>query len=71
MNYYNNVKSKQNKENRAIIIGTMAEICMKAKILREKLKKNPNSIVDILKSIENLEEEMILCVEKFNSLSTK
>jgi hypothetical protein len=45
----------------------MSEICMKAKILREKLKRDPESAPEVFKSIESLESEMILCVSKFES----
>ena len=43
----------------------MAEIAMKAKLLKQKLKKNPESIVDILKSIDVLERDMAICMVKF------
>lgn len=42
----------------------MAEILMKAKLLRNKLKENPSLLVEILKSIEILEEEMIFYFKK-------
>ena len=38
---------------------------MKAKILRNRLKKSPEMVVEILKDIERLEEEMLLCVVNF------
>lgn len=47
----------------------MSEICMKAKILREKIKKQPHKFNEIIENLESLEEEMVLCVEKFNSFS--
>ena len=50
---------------RSLIIGMMAEIAMKAKLLKQKLKKNPESIVDILKSIDVLERDMAICMVKF------
>ena len=49
----------------SVIIGMMSEIAMKAKILRNRLKKSPEMVVEILKDIERLEEEMLLCVVNF------
>jgi hypothetical protein len=46
----------------------MAEIAMKARILREKLKKNPDSVFEVLGKLEFLEEEMILCLFEFEKL---
>jgi len=60
----------KNREKRAIVIGIMSEICMKAKILRDKLKKNPDLVEELLESLESLEEEMVVCVNKFNSFSS-
>ena len=43
-------------------MGMMAEIAMKAKILRERLQKSPGSVFEILGKLERLEEEMVLCL---------
>lgn len=40
----------------------MAEIAMKARILREKLKNRPESVFEVLGKLERLEEEMVLCL---------
>lgn len=40
----------------------MAEIAMKAKILRERLRKNPGSVFEILVKLKRLEEETVLCL---------
>lgn len=40
-------------------MGVIAEISMKAKILRERLKKNPESVEDIMARIEALEDELL------------
>lgn len=42
----------------------MAEVLMKAKLLRQKLKKNPSLLVEILKSMDILEGEMIYYFKK-------
>jgi len=44
------------------VFGMMAEIAMKAKILRERLRKSPGSVFEILVKLERLEEEMVLCL---------
>lgn len=51
--------------NISVIIGMMAEISMRAKILKQKLKKSPETVVEILGDIESLEEEMLVCIANF------
>lgn len=48
----------------AEILGMMAEVLMKAKLLRQKLKKNPNLLVEILNSMDSLEDEMVFYFKK-------
>ena len=43
---------------KAVLFGVMDEILMKAKILRERLKSNPDSVQQILEQIEKLEDEL-------------
>lgn len=61
----------KNKQKRAVIIGTMAEISMKAKLLKERLKKHPELVVEILDYIDLLEIEMLLCLSEFECLMAK
>ena len=49
----------------------MAEIVMKAKILRKKLSDNPNDIVEILCKINRLEDDMLFCLEEFEKSLAK
>lgn len=44
---------------------------MKAKILKERLKDNPDSVFDILLSIERLEDELLLAISNFGMTSHK
>jgi hypothetical protein len=50
---------------KSVLLGMMAEIAMKAKMLREKLKNKPESVFEILVETERLEEEMVLCLFEF------
>lgn len=56
---------------RTVVIGMMAEIVMKAKILRKKLSDNPNDIVEILCKINRLEDDMLFCLEEFEKSLAK
>lgn len=49
----------------------MAEIAMKARILKKRLKDDPNSVVDILRKIDVLEDEMLVCLVEFEKSGTK
>jgi hypothetical protein len=40
----------------------MAEIAMKAKILRERLRKSPESVLEVLGKLERLEGDMVFCL---------
>lgn len=42
-----------------MFLGVLAEISMKAKILRETLSGDPNSVEEVLAKIEGLEDELI------------
>lgn len=44
----------------------MAEIVMKARLLRQKLRKNPAKVVEVHKSIDKLENEMVACLLKLD-----
>lgn len=44
---------------KSVFLGVIAEISMKAKILRERLKKNPESVEQIIGQIEALEDELL------------
>lgn len=48
----------------AQIIGMMAEVLIKAKILKNRLKKNPSLLTEILNKIDILEQEMIFYYKK-------
>lgn len=50
---------------RSVIIGMMAEIAMKSKLLKQRLKEDPEAIFDILRSIDVLERDMAICMVKF------
>ncbi len=54
-----------------MVLGMMAEIAMKAKILRKKLSDDPNAVVEILSKIDRLEEEMLFCLEEFEKSLAK
>lgn len=56
------------RKKRSILLGIMSEICMKAKILHQKLRNDPNTAEEIFAVLDDLEEEMLLCVSKFESL---
>jgi hypothetical protein len=43
----------------------MAEIAMKSKLLKQRLKEDPEAIFDILRSIDVLERDMAICMVKF------
>ena len=49
----------------------MAEIAMKAKILKKRLREDPNSVVEILRLIDKLEDDMLVCLEEFDRSSAK
>lgn len=51
----------------SVFVGVLAEIAMKAKILKEKLKNDPGSVFDVLYSIERLEDELLLSISNFES----
>jgi hypothetical protein len=44
---------------KSVFVGVLAEISMKAKILRQRLKKEPESVEKILAQIERLEDELL------------
>lgn len=43
----------------------MAEIAMKARMLREKIRSNPGSISEVLESLKVLEADMFICLLEF------
>jgi len=49
-----------------VILGMMEEIRMKARMLREKLKENPQDLSEIISKTRVLEEEMILCLSELS-----
>jgi len=51
---------------RSIFIGVLSEISMRAKILKDKLREDPNSVFEVLSSIEKLEDELLLVVSNFD-----
>jgi len=55
------------RRKRSILLGIMSEICIKARILGEKLKKNPDMAHEIFELMDALEEEMLACAAKFES----
>jgi hypothetical protein len=56
------------RRKRSILLGIMSEICIKAKILHQKLKNDPDAAEEVFTILDALEEEMLLCVSKFESL---
>lgn len=52
-------------------MGSISEISMKSKILKEKLKINPHSVKEIIKKIDLLEKEMFLNMIKFDEIMSK
>jgi hypothetical protein len=54
-----------------VVLGMMAEIAMKAKLLKKRLKDDPNCVVEVLRKIDVLEEEMLVCLVEFESLGSK
>lgn len=51
--------------NKAVFFGVLAEISMKARILRERLKSSPESVDDILRQICRLEDELMGAIGRF------
>lgn len=51
----------------SVFIGVLSEISMRAKILRERLRDDPDSVFDILPSIERLEDELLMAISNFGS----
>ncbi len=49
----------------------IAEISMKAKLLRTKLKNDPSSVREVSRSLDVLEKEMFLCMVEFNEVMAK
>lgn len=49
----------------------IAEIAMKAKLLRAKLKNDPGSVAEVGRSLDVLEKEMFLCMVEFNEVMAK
>lgn len=45
--------------DRKVIQGILAEISMRAKILKSKLKDDPSSVEDVLRKLELLEDEFM------------
>lgn len=43
----------------------MAEVAMKARLLRARLKKDPDSLSEVLIRLDALEQEMFLCMIEF------
>lgn len=50
---------------KSIFFGVLAEISMRAKILRERLKKDPDSVEEVISKIEGLEDELLEVVSFF------
>lgn len=55
----------------AVLLGMIAEITMKAKMLRQKLRSNPKKVKEIHKSLDLLEFEMFVCMLEFDKLMAK
>lgn len=51
---------------KSVFVGILAEISMKAKILRQRLKKEPDAVEEILAKIERLEDELLEAVGFFS-----
>ena len=54
-----------------VVIGMMSEICMKAKMLRNKLKDDPDSVREVHFALDRLEEDMVECLAEFESSMTR
>jgi membrane-bound lytic murein transglycosylase MltF len=50
------------------LLGMIAEVAMKARMLRAKLKKDPDSVVEVATRLEALEQEMFLCMVEFDEI---
>lgn len=57
-------------EKRSVIMGTMSEICMRARLVLSKAQKSKdNSVLKSAKiKLDALETEMSQCVSEFNKL---
>lgn len=49
----------------SVILGMIAEVAMKARLLRERLKKCPESVSEVSVRLDVLEQEMFLCMIEF------
>lgn len=49
----------------------IAEIAMKARLLRARLKKDPDSVVEVAMRLDVLEHEMFLCMVEFEDLISR
>ena len=56
---------------KSVFVGVLAEISMRAKILKSKLKDSPNSVQEILFAIERLEDELLEAIFNFDSQAHK
>ena len=56
---------------KSVFVGVLAEISMRAKILKSKLKDSPDSVQDILFAIERLEDELLEVIFNFESQAHK
>lgn len=55
----------------SVVLGMIAEVAMKARLLRERLKKNPDSVSEVSIRLDALEQEMFLCMIEFeDAMST-
>ncbi len=50
---------------KSVFFGVLAEISMRAKILRERLRKEPESVEEVIFKIEGLEDELLEAVSFF------
>lgn len=49
-----------------MFLGVLAEISMKAKMLKSRLKDDPDSVESVLEGVERLEAELFETVEVFS-----
>lgn len=55
----------------SVVLGMIAEIAMKAKILRQKLRSDPKMVKEVHKSLDLLEFEMFMCMLEFEKSMAK
>jgi len=52
---------------KSVFIGMLAEISMKAKMLKGRLREDPDSVEDVIWEIERLEGDLLDAVVEFGS----